>query len=217
MNMANISAKDKEAGEALFRLISGIGNQVIPNSSAEDDESVEDLDPSDASHQRRIGEALLSIIKRAPPSGLERVLGGMLFVILFEQNEIVDPDSDVLDIHPRFEKALDFYKKMVTGESDGDHPPVRGYDELWKWFGLSRATFCTLPRIFMHAMPDEWQRSMAVLMAEWDATWDSSNMPSPYVSAMGENNKFTRWPADLLNYRHPDSLFIDSMRKKPTE
>jgi len=46
----------------------------------------------------------------------------------------------------------------------------KGYDKLWSWFGLSYASFLTLPRVMMHEMPDEWQGKMADLLEEWDST-----------------------------------------------
>ena len=32
--------------------------------------------------------------------------------------------------------------------------------DLSNWFGLSYASFLTLPRVLMEAMPEEWQRKM---------------------------------------------------------
>ena len=89
-----------------------------------------------------------------------------------------------------------------------------GYDRLWVWFGLSRASWLTMPRIMMHEMPDEWQNKMAELLEEWDETWDSSDMPSPYVSAKSSNGKYTKWPSWLLCYRHPDKKEIEKLRIK---
>ena len=86
----------------------------------------------------------------------------------------------------------------------------KGYDKLWLWFGLSRASWLTLPRIMMHEMPDEWQDKMADLLNEFDEKWDSQDMPEPYVSAK-KNGAFTRWPQWLLNYRHPDKEQIKAM------
>jgi hypothetical protein len=88
----------------------------------------------------------------------------------------------------------------------------KGYDKLWDWFGLSRASWLTMPRIMMHEMPDEWQEKMADLCNEWDQTWDSSEMPSPMVSAKADNGKFTRWPSWVLNYRHPNINEADKLR-----
>ena len=86
-----------------------------------------------------------------------------------------------------------------------------GYYALWLWFGLDRASWLTLPRVMMHEMPDDWQLRMAQLMGEWDATWDSSAMPSPYVSAK-RGGKFTRWPEWLLNYRRPQRDEVERLR-----
>lgn len=77
-----------------------------------------------------------------------------------------------------------------------------GYEKLWGWFGLSYASFLTLPRVFMHEMSDEWQSKMADLLEEFDETFDLTDLPSPSVSAKG-GNRFTSWPGWLLNYRYP--------------
>lgn len=87
----------------------------------------------------------------------------------------------------------------------------KGYDKLWLWFGLSRASWLTLPRTMMHEMPDEWQDKMADLLNEWSDTWDSSDMPQPSVSAR-DKGKFTKWPAWLLNYRHPNKKEIQKLK-----
>ena len=89
-----------------------------------------------------------------------------------------------------------------------------GYDRLWLWFGLSRASWLTMPRVMMHEMTDEWQNKMAELLEEWDETWDSHEFPEPSVSAKS-GNKFTRWPSWLLNYRHPSRPDIDKLRRQP--
>tara|TARA_R110002072_G_C7685490_1_gene511792 strand:- start:27 stop:320 length:294 start_codon:yes stop_codon:yes gene_type:complete len=93
---------------------------------------------------------------------------------------------------------------------------TKGYERLWVWFGLSRASWLTMPRILMHEMPDEWQDKMADLLEEWDAEWDSGDMPAPSVTAKLDN-KFTRWPAWLLNYRRPDKREIEKLRAPHTE
>ena len=86
-----------------------------------------------------------------------------------------------------------------------------GYEALWLWFSLSYASWLTLPRVLMHEMPDDWQKRMAELLAEWDDTWDSSELPSPSVTAKAEG-KFTKWPEWVLSYRHPDKAQIDRLR-----
>lgn len=88
-----------------------------------------------------------------------------------------------------------------------------GYDALWLWFGLSRASWLTLPRVLMHEMPDEWQAQMTKLLKEWDAAWDSSDLPTPHVSAK-KGNRFTKWPSWVTNYRHPENVAIDALRNR---
>lgn len=90
-----------------------------------------------------------------------------------------------------------------------------GKDRLWLWFGLSRSSWLTMPRVMMHQMPDHWQSRMADLCEEWDEHWDSSDMPSPRVIAVDNNGRFTKWPAQLLDYRHPCRGIIDRMRRAP--
>lgn len=92
-----------------------------------------------------------------------------------------------------------------------DYKP-HGHERLWNWFGCSRASWLTMPRVMMHAMPEDWQDRMAALCEEWDEAWDSSEMPNPRVSAVTNSGKLTKWPHWLLNYRHPDKRAIDRLR-----
>ena len=88
-----------------------------------------------------------------------------------------------------------------------------GRDQLWRQFGLDRASWLTMPRVMMHAMTDDWQARMAALLQEWDRTWDTDDMPTPYVQGR-IGNKFVAWADWVLNYRHPDKAMIDSLRVK---
>lgn len=87
-----------------------------------------------------------------------------------------------------------------------------GHDELWGYFGLSRASFVTLPRAFMHEMPDEWQAKMAALLHEWDETWNWPEETGTAIVCNRYENKFTAWPDWIVNYRHPMKRHIDSVR-----
>ena len=82
-----------------------------------------------------------------------------------------------------------------------------GYDALWLWFGLSRASFLTLPRVLMHEMPDDWQRDMARLLREMDETFPRSPVGDAIV-----RRKRGAWPDWLLNYRRPVANEIDQAR-----
>ena len=90
-----------------------------------------------------------------------------------------------------------------------------GHDALWLWFGLSRAGYCTMPRVLMHAMPDEWQGKMATLMEEWDKTWDWQSERDGFDSCRAQtmlDGRLVAAPDWLTNYRHPDRERIEAMR-----
>ena len=88
-------------------------------------------------------------------------------------------------------------------------PATDGADALHLWFGLSYASFLTLPRSFLQAMPDEWQGRMAELLNEWDEHWDSDNqLQEQFIVSAKINNKFTQMPPWLKDYRewHPTKI-----------
>lgn len=90
---------------------------------------------------------------------------------------------------------------------------TEGHDRLWGWFSLSYASFLTLPRVLMHAMPDEWQAKMAELLEQYDDAFP--NRPDfgtrVQVTVAG---KLVQTPGWLINYRHPDLGMIDRLRGK---
>jgi hypothetical protein len=83
-----------------------------------------------------------------------------------------------------------------------------GYNALWGWFGLSYATFLTLPRVLMHEMPDEWQGRMAKLLEEF-----TEEFPNTLAGQTQVRRTKGAWPAWLLNYRHPDRSAIEQARR----
>lgn len=89
-----------------------------------------------------------------------------------------------------------------------------GYDALWADFGLSYASFLVMPRSFMHAMPDDWQKKMAELLSEWHATWDWPDSVGETIVQNRVAGKFTKWPEMILNYRHPHTASIEACRSK---
>ncbi|MEO0975987.1 MAG: hypothetical protein AAFY24_01960 [Pseudomonadota bacterium] len=93
---------------------------------------------------------------------------------------------------------------------------MSGKDRLSRWFGLSYASWLTMPRSFMQQMPDEWQRQMAILLEQYDdaLTWPE-DLPSSYVVAR-KDNRFTSWPDWVVNYRRGDPKPIRKMME-PTQ
>ncbi|HBK2581920.1 TPA: hypothetical protein LGJ93_001246 [Escherichia coli] len=88
--------------------------------------------------------------------------------------------------------------------------------DLQLWFGLSYAAFCVMPRVFMVAMPQEWQEKMAQLLFEYDDTIKTNvcGVHSCFVTPRDKNKRFMKMPDDILNYRHPRREFIESFLKK---
>lgn len=84
-------------------------------------------------------------------------------------------------------------------------------DRLSTWFGLSYASFLTLPRVLMQEMPYDWQEKMAELLEEYDNTFDTSDIGinDVCVVARDENKKYTKMPVDLINYRRPNFDFVN--------
>ena len=98
-------------------------------------------------------------------------------------------------------------------QPDGSLAPNPGYEALWNYFGLTYASFLTLPRACMHEMPDDWQGRMAALLHEWDEAW--SNAPEDVsvgfqVRACRGGGRLVNMPDVLVNYRHPESDRIRS-------
>lgn len=91
-----------------------------------------------------------------------------------------------------------------------------GYQRLWGWFGLSRASFAVLPRVLMHEMPDEWQGKMASLLEEFDEAFPGKGL-LPFRVTVGARDlrgrRFVRFPYWLLAYRHPDRDQIEALKR----
>ena len=60
------------------------------------------------------------------------------------------------------------------------------------WFGLSRASWLTIPRLALQEMPDDWQERFYALL---DEAYDVHGMGSPgetYVSRRNQRGQFMR-------------------------
>lgn len=80
------------------------------------------------------------------------------------------------------------------------------------WFGLSYASWLTIPRIVMESMPLRWQYAMVALLNEMDETFDW--MPDDlrlYVTAR-KGSKFVALPSELCDYRHGS---VEHLRRHP--
>ena len=107
MKMAKPSTQDKEAAEdllQLMQLIDGFGGPArihYEEDSLRDLLGSEDFDCENTSHLKTFYNNMVMLMHRAP--GFQnRVISGMCHVIMYEKNEFIDPDSDCIELHPRF-------------------------------------------------------------------------------------------------------------------
>jgi len=87
-----------------------------------------------------------------------------------------------------------------------------GHDKLSCWFGLSYASWVTLPRIMMEDMPDEWQGKMADLLNEYSDVFTHCPDVGTRVNCTTPGGRLTKTPPELLNYRHPDKDFLRGLK-----
>lgn len=106
---------------------------------------------------------------------------------------------------PEIQKLID--------ETNRAHEAQNGGERLWGWFSLSYASFLTLPRILMHAMPDDWQKRMAILLEEYNDAFPNQPDLETRVQCV-RKNKLSKFPEWMLNYRRPDYSEIDKIRDK---
>jgi hypothetical protein len=116
MKMAKANRADMEAALDLCAAMESLGRGYLPEALTDpDDESDERYD--ERKHAATVVQHLLEIASRG---SLFRVCFGMT-VLLDPRNELVDPDADTLEAHPRFEKralALKTIAEMPIPEQD---------------------------------------------------------------------------------------------------
>lgn len=103
MKMAKASNADLEMAMELSRFIEDLVDGYCPRQACEDDESeeLEWLDQDDNEQAHRIIEAIKQI---AAKGSIFRVTFGMA-VVCDPRNELLDPDADTLELHPKFSKV----------------------------------------------------------------------------------------------------------------
>lgn len=87
---------------------------------------------------------------------------------------------------------------------------LSGKEDLSCYFGLSYASWLTLPRVLMEAMPDEWQGQMAKLLFEYDEAIKNPPDLGTRVQVT-KKGRLTKTPEWLINYRRPDRNAIDKV------
>lgn len=88
----------------------------------------------------------------------------------------------------------------------------QGHIDLSTWFGLSYASYLTLPRVLMECMPDEWQGRMAALLREYDDAWPNwpDGMDTRVQITM--RGRLVKTPEWIINYRRPQYSEIEALQ-----
>lgn len=105
MKMAKADEHDIDAAGRLLQILDTLSRGEYPATVEEMEDEDRDVphyfDPDDKDHLRTLYDRLNAILDDAP-SMPYRIIAGMCFVILYDKNQIVDPDCDTLAPHPRF-------------------------------------------------------------------------------------------------------------------
>ncbi len=132
---------------------------------------------------------------------------------IFARLKEVHGENENYDYMQAFKKIIepDEQSKPV-GECNNQTIYRKGHDKLWGWFGLGRASWLTLPRVLMHAMPDDWQSKMADLLDEYDEAMPNQPEYGTRVQMTDLRGALTKPPQWILNYRHPDKKEIEKVK-----
>lgn len=122
MKMAIPSARDIEAAEELMQVLQLIdarwgGPWANPdageNLSGLLDDGAVAFDSENTTHLQTLYNNLARLLRTAP-NFHGRVISGMCHVIMYEQNQILDLESDTIDLHPRFGQLQDYATKLES-------------------------------------------------------------------------------------------------------
>lgn len=104
MKMAKPSKRDIDAAGEMLGLLHAIDRGNYP--ARDDEEDAPDrFDEDDPDHLRAFYDAVMATLASGP-GWPGRVIGGMCYVIMYDKNEIIDPASDVIELHPKLVAAL---------------------------------------------------------------------------------------------------------------
>ncbi len=137
MKIAKPSYADLDAASKLLQILNTLdrGAPVIPFDSVQDffdltDET--DFDASNFDHLASLYFALQNLLELRP-SFHNRVIGGMCYCIMWEPNQIIDPNSPTLALHPRFESMaleLEAERRAARYWNKRYHQAVSAHDHL---------------------------------------------------------------------------------------
>lgn len=112
MKMARASERDIQAALDVSNILDGLDRGYMPSET----EEPEPFYPDDREQCQRALDALL---RAAQTGGVFRVIFGMA-VVLDPRNELLDPDADTLELHPKLRAALNPWQPMDSAPKGGE-------------------------------------------------------------------------------------------------
>lgn len=110
MKMAKASPADFDTAYRVFQILDAAGGGSFRPQT--DGDEWEDLDSDNPEHLRRFFTEIMDTME-SNPSGLMRVIG-CASTLLADSNQVVDPDKDYLDFHPRFAEMEERLGKLLA-------------------------------------------------------------------------------------------------------
>lgn len=153
MKMAKPSGDDIQAAEELMQILQLIdarfgGPWANPDAGDSISELLQDgekeFDGENITHLQTLYNNLARLL-RCTPNFYGRVISGMCHVIMYPKNEILDPESDCIDLHPRFAQLaveasrtaeLEAENAALRAAQTEQHIQIAGqrlYEELRQW------------------------------------------------------------------------------------
>jgi hypothetical protein len=119
MKMAKPTQKDIDAAGNAMAMLIDISSGYYPARDGDEEDGTYFFDPDKFEHLRSLYDLIEATLDAAPGWPV-RIIGGMCFVVMFDKNQIIDPNSDTLQLHPRFsevkkqrDELLELLKEMV--------------------------------------------------------------------------------------------------------
>lgn len=192
MKMAKPSARDIEAAEELHQVLQLIDtrfggpfqNHEAGNDLAELlDNGDNAFDSENLLHLQTLYNHLARLLRNAP-NFYGRVIGGMVWVIMNEANQILDPESDCIDLHPRFQQLAAECERL------------RGLPEGWKLVPVEPTEDM---REAFHQAQEQWEdggydspdHQWSAMLAATPAANAESEKAVPYTESTRQGDAIT--------------------------
>jgi len=100
--MAKATELDIAAAGDAMSVLQDISMGYYPSREGDGEEDPPNhFDPDNFDHLRKFYDLMNATLNKSA-GWPGRVIGGMCYVIMFDENNIIDPASDTLDLHPHF-------------------------------------------------------------------------------------------------------------------